>query len=454
MAKPSRLWLAVTFGVLLGAAYVTQAQRDGKIPEAELHRPTAAPDRIILTWSGDPAVTQSVTWRTSAAVERAVAQIAEAEDGPGFTAKARDVPASTQAFHSDLGDARYHSVTFRELQPATLYAYRVGDGFNWSEWNQFRTASATAAPLAFLYVGDAQNDIFSLWSRLVRQGFTIAPDARFLIHAGDLVNRGPRDAEWGEWHRAAGWINHSMVSLPVPGNHEYAGDAAAPRALTAHWRPQFTLPENGPAGVEESSYYVDVQGVRIVGLNSNEKRAEQAAWLDGVLANNPNRWTVLAFHHPIFSTAKGRDNKELRDLWQPIFDKYAVDMVLTGHDHTYGRTNLVTGAPTRSGKSGTVYVVSVSGPKMYNLDAASDFMQRRAEDTQLFQVIRINGNRLSFESRTARGVLYDAFEIEKRKGRANRLINRTPRTPERRKAAPQPSPSARDASAHGPSPRG
>jgi hypothetical protein len=54
-----------------------------------------------------------------------------------------------------------------------------------------------------------------------------------------------------------------------------------------------------------------------------------------------------------------------------------------------------------------------------------------AEDTQLFQVIRVSGNRLRYESRMAGGALYDAFELTKRRGRVNRMVNRIPATPER-----------------------
>jgi hypothetical protein len=105
-------------------------------------------------------------------------------------------------------------------------------------------------------------------------------------------------------------------------------------------------------------------------------------------------------------------------------------LVLTGHDHTYARSNLVSGT-NMVDKSGTVYVVSVSGPKMYQVDR-EDWMARTAARTQLFQVVRIDGNKLRYESRTARGVLYDAFELTKQgAGRANKLVNRIPATPER-----------------------
>jgi 3',5'-cyclic AMP phosphodiesterase CpdA len=439
---PYRLLLLAGFvGAALVGAYSSSYFNDTPAPVSQhwLHEPGPTPDRVILTWTQDPATTQAVTWRTSTEVAESFAEIALSEDGPGFQERAQRVEAETELFVSDLGEANYHSASFTDLAPNTMYVYRVGDGTNWSEWNQFTTASDQADPLTFVYVGDAQNDVFSLWSRVIRTGYTLASGARFIIHAGDLINRANRDAEWGEWHRAAGWINATLPSVAVPGNHEYAAEEGGERRLSGHWRPQFTLPRNGVAGLEESSYYLDIQGVRVVGLNSNEKREEQAAWLDELLSDNPNRWTICAFHHPIFSAAGSRDNPELRALWQPLFDKHKVDLVLQGHDHSYARSNLITGVNAQAGEGGTVYVVSVSGPKMYELKPANEkWWVRAAEDTQLYQVIRIAGDRLSYESHTARGHIYDTFELVKHDGAPNELIDKAPKTPERRRAVSTP----------------
>lgn len=428
MKKAHVRWLGLgvaTAVLILG--YQVVGQKGRKVAEADIYRPTPVPDRIILTWAGDPATTAAVTWRTDQTVTSGVAEIAVAEDGPHFVKKAQTVDAQTETLDVTPGASHSHSVRFTGLQPDTQYVYRVGDGANWSDWNQFRTATRGAAPLEFIYVGDAQNDIFSLWSRLIRNGYSEAPKMRFIVHAGDLVNRGNVDSEWGEWHAAAGWINRSVFSVPTPGNHEYPAAADKVRRLTPHWRKQFTLPENGTPGVVETNYWLDIQGVRMVVMNSNERQQEQAAWLDKLLADNPNPWTIVTFHHPILSTAKGRDNKELREMWQPIFDKYRVDMVLTGHDHTYGRSNVASG--TSGVQGGTVYVVSVSGPKMYSLER-QPWMQRAAEDTQLYQIIRVDGQQLRYESRTARGVLYDAFTLDKVKGEPNKITNQHPETPE------------------------
>jgi 3',5'-cyclic AMP phosphodiesterase CpdA len=409
--------------------------------------PTEQPDRVILTFAGDPATQQSVTWRTDTTVQRSVAEIAVADAAPRFMRNATRSDAKTERLDAATVKgaeviANYHSATFTDLKPDVLYAYRVGDGVHWSEWFQFRTASREAKPFAFLYVGDAQNYILELWSRLIRAGFSKAPDARFIIHAGDLVSEAHSERQWHEWFTAGGWIHGILPSVPMPGNHEYrpittADEAAKESRLSVQWRPQFTLPQNGPAGLEETTYFFDYQGVRIVALNSNRQQERQVAWLDSVLTNNPNKWTVLSFHHPIFSTAGERDNAKLRDMWKPLLDKHGVDLVLQGHDHSYARghsgpttQNVVAGTNTRDAQTGTVYVVSVSGGKMYvfKKDAWDKYpakLDRRAENTQLFQVIRVDGNKLQYQAFTATGELYDAFDLIKgaKKG-ANKFVER------------------------------
>jgi 3',5'-cyclic AMP phosphodiesterase CpdA len=244
-----------------------------------------------------------------------------------------------------------------------------------------------------------------------------APNARFLVHAGDLINTWNSDAQWGEWHRAMSFISRSVPSLPAPGNHEYGGAPGAARALTPHWAAQFTLPRNGPKGYEEAAYYVDYQGLRVVALDSNRVTPEQTAWLEETLKNNPNRWTVLTFHHPVLSAARQRDNKELREAWRPLLEKYKVDLVFTGHDHTYARSNL---------EKTTVYAVSVLGPKQYDLEK-KPWMLRTAEDTQLFQIVKVSEKKLRYESRTATGALYDAFELTKTAKGPNQIVNLIPK---------------------------
>lgn len=418
-----------------------------RVPDEFTYRATGNPDRIVLTWASEPATSQAVTWRTSTRVTTAFAQIAPAGHGPLFVDHMTQHTATTTAFTSNLGKAHYHSHNFTQLKPSTKYVYRVGDGTNWSEWSHFTTASQDPQPFSFVYFGDAQNDLKSHWSRVVREAYRDLPRAAFLLHAGDLVNRAESDAEWGDWFYANGFITRTTPCLAIPGNHEYAkgtnpDTGESMRTLSRHWQPTFAFPTNGPDRAREAAWWVDYQGTRFVGLNSNEDHETQAKWLEHVLADNPNRWTVVTFHHPIYSSKVGRDNPELRSLWQPMFDKYRVDIVLNGHDHTYARTRLMTtgseqnlpaGKRRQDPDAGTVYVVSVSGPKMYEL-GRRPFMQRAAEDTQLYQLITIDGDELRYEARTVMGTPYDAFTLRKREGQANELIERIPDIRERVRA--------------------
>jgi 3',5'-cyclic AMP phosphodiesterase CpdA len=415
-------------------AFAQNPPADRPSLEARTHQPTPVPDRIILTWMSDPTTTQAVTWRTDTTVTRAVAQIALADHGPGIEPgwygydpkKVTTGPARTELLKTAINEAHYHSVNFEGLQPKTRYVYRVGDGTVWSEWFQFETASTEPEPFGFVYFGDAQNGIKTLWSRVARGAYSDMPRARFIIHAGDLIDGRNNDAQWGEWHTAAGWINGMVPSVPTPGNHEYGNG----RDLDPHWRAQFTLPENGPPGLEETCYYLDFQGVRVISLNTEEKLAEQATWLEGVLAGRPPgiRWTVVTFHRPIYSTMPGRDNKDVHDAWLPVLDRHAVDLVLQGHDHSYGRSGLMRGDNALGGTQvhtgrGTVYVVSVSGAKMYSIGGRTWMANaNKGEGVQLYQLIRIDGDVLRYESRTARGDLFDAFRLRKRPDGGNDLI--------------------------------
>lgn len=375
-------------------------------------------------------------------MRKAWAEIAVADANPGFAKSAESVPAVSQALLTNLHTSHHHTVQFENLKPGTKYAYRVGDGVNWSEWFHFSTAEAQATPFSFIYFGDAQNEIRSLWSRVIREAYSDAPKARFMIHAGDLINNAESDAEWGEWFGAGQWLNAMVPSVPVPGNHEMAKLAENQRRLSHHWRPQFALPEHGPKGLEETCFTFTYHNLRIIGLNSNEQIPVQTTWLNQVLAENWSEWVICTFHHPIFSTGKDRDNAALRAAWKPVFDRYKVDLVLQGHDHTYGRTgletplvttgNVPTGVNRVDEKTGTVYVVSVSGPKMYNLQQ-QPVMKRSAEDTQLYQIIHVDGTTLRYEARTATGEVYDKFTLTKQPGQINQLVEQIPMTPERRR---------------------
>lgn len=425
------------FCALVQVNTAIHAQNVYKAPkyDSSWGKPKIHPSQVIVNLGANPATMAGITWRTSANVTIGMVEYIVAPDSPQLAQHAQSIVAVTETLDARaVAEAKvmanYHSVRLENLIPNTLYAYRVGDSEHWSEWFQFKTATAEPAPFSFIYFGDVQNYIFELWSRVIRAAYRKAPDAGFMLYAGDLVETGHNDQHWSEWFQAGGWIHSSVPSLAIPGNHEYRNPVkdAKPQGLSVQWKPQFTNPLNGPKGLEETAFYSDYQGVRIIGLNCMEKWDEQIEWLDGILKNNPNKWTIVMYHYPIYSASSGRDNQQWREAIKPVLERHKVDMVLQGHDHVYtrGHDNPPPGMNVLKKQHSIVYVVSVSGGKMYELRADwKDYNATRdskGENIQLFQVISIDGNKLTLKSFTATGKLYDAFSILKDKNGSNKLV--------------------------------
>lgn len=445
------LFLLSAFALFLAPSALAHGGHGETLPPWQ--EATAWPDRIVVTITEEPQTGFSVTWRTDETVVETIAQIAVATDDARFDLAATTVSARTEPLNPALPDfsgtvyqepmnaglkpSHFHSVTFSDLEPDTVYAYRVrGARGAWSEWFQTRTA-AEDGPTKFIYVGDAQNGVLSHWSRLIRAGYAAAPDADFILHAGDLVNRASRDFEWAEWFKAVSHIHGMIPAVPVAGNHEYARLGLSPnqtdRVLSIFWRPQFTLPVESslPADLHEVVYDLRMSDdLHIFVLSTQNSNIQvQADWLDQQLSESDATWKIVSMHHPIFSSGRGRDSEDRRSILLPVLEKHSVDLVLQGHDHTYargaiGQTPERLGWRDTGGQVTTMFVNSVSGPKQYDFQETGWDMYeehdvtlaRRAENTQFYQIITVDDDTLRYEARTVLDNLYDDFEMRKTDG--------------------------------------
>jgi hypothetical protein len=98
-------------------------------------------------------------------------------------------------------------------------------------------------------------------------------------------------------------------------------------------------------------------------------------------------------------------------------EKHGVDLVLTGHDHSYGRG---VASDNPGVNPSIVYVVSVSGPKLYEAGDKA-WMTKNIHSKQLFQEITIDRNQLVYKAFTADGELGDHFTLKKKKSGKNKL---------------------------------
>jgi hypothetical protein len=415
----------ICISLLLGS-YSLLAQDKGNNP----YPASTYPDRIFRNITEDPSTSVAISWRTDRATQENYIEILPVVSGPKGIKNAARQLAITEPFELNTIKANYHSATVQNLKPNTLYMYRVGEGDYWSEWFHITTAGKIGEKFSFIYLGDVQLGMRTLWPRIAREAFIKKPDAGLIMYAGDIVNRGFNDHEWGELFYGGSFIHSMVPGFPTPGNHEHADNEEGVNVLTTLWKPQFALPKNGPEGLEETVYYDDVQGVRFISLNSQaiwfggEMMQRQIDWLHRILKDNPNKWTCITFHHPVYSVSAKRDNKNLRENFQPIFEQYKVDLVLQGHDHAYGRGMKKIPMPFKKGaKSDTIYVVSMIGSKIFD-EKRQDWMDKEGADIQLYQIITVEGKKLSYEAYGVGGELFDAFDLVKVKGRNNKLVER------------------------------
>ncbi len=457
-ARGRSLWRLATWGLAALAlaaapqaaapqAAAAQAVVDARGPQPAPHapgRPYAArglPDRIVLVAGADPAREMAVSWRTDVNQPKAELDLVEMANAPNFGLRVRRVGGTSTRVLSENGEAIHHRARLSGLKPATTYGYRVKGADGWSEWHQFRTAAASRAPFRFLYFGDTQNSILSIGALAWRRALLQAGDPAFIVHAGDLVASREElvhDDEWGEWAAAGGWALAALPQIAAAGNHEYVDvtlpDGRESRRLGAHWALTLPFPGNGAPGVETTTGVIDWQGVRFIILDGTSAidlgtLEVQTRWLEAELSRPGADWTVVVMHQPVFTCARPDDTPRIGEAWRPLFERYRVDLVLQGHDHCYHRLTDPRGraagskARAQGGAQGPVYLISVTGSKMYGLSQrALAQADRVAEDTRLFQIVDVSPGRMAVRAHLATGELYDAFDLVRGRDGRNRLV--------------------------------
>ncbi len=238
-------------------------------------------------------------------------------------------------------DSVYH-IALTNLLPDTEYVYKVklGSGISStvSDLGRFWTSSSDLNHFVFDVYGDTRT-YMQRHMRVVRA--MIADHPRFVVHTGDLVETGGVEKLWDDrFFPAISPLAKDAPYLTVLGNHEQNSPL---------YYESFALPVGGGKAKKEW-WSVDYGVVHLVGLDTNiltlphgfALNREQLNWLKNDLAaarTRGERFIFVFFHHPLFSSdieyAPG--NTGLRQLWHPIFKKYGVTAVFSGHCHSYER---------------------------------------------------------------------------------------------------------------------
>jgi hypothetical protein len=164
--------------------------------------------------------------------------------------------------------------------------------------------------------------------------------------------------------------------------------------------------------MEGQEYYRFKKGnTSFYSLNSNYMDKKQVDWLNEKLATDTATWKIAFFHHPPYSSGgkHGSDTK-LREIVEPIFVKYGMNVVFTGHEHFYERTKP---------QKGIYYFISGSGGKLRKGDVkkGSPLTEKAYDRDMSFMLVEISDNQMHFQviSRTGETVDTGVVAIQRKK---------------------------------------
>lgn len=151
------------------------------------------------------------------------------------------------------------------------------------------------------------------------------------------------------------------------------------------------------------------QNVRFFFFESTYPEPDQIAWLEKELKDSTEDWKIPVFHHPLYSSGErhGSDT-QLRDKLEPLFVKYGVSVVLTGHDHFYERTKP---------QKGITYFVTGSGGQLRtgNIDRSTGLTAAGFDTDNAFMVAEIVGDKFIFQAISRTGKVVDSGSFMRRK---------------------------------------
>ena len=286
----------------------------------------------------------------------------------------------------------------------TTYEYQYTDNYNgknteWSETETYKTSSFSS--FTAILTGDPQigasgsendntasdssvaRDTYN-WNLTMESAMEVAPNAAFLLSAGDQIDKSgvskESDLKTRESEYAGYLYPEAFRSLPIAstiGNHDKDGID-----YTYHFNNPNSEDNlgNTAAGCD---YYFSYGDVLFISLNSNNRNQEEHRTLmkEAVASHKDATWKIVIFHSDIYGSGEPHadtDAASNRIIFAPLMDEFDIDVCLTGHDHTYSRSYQILDGNvvdydisdgSVKNPEGTLYITtgSGSGSKYYNL---------------------------------------------------------------------------------------
>ncbi|HWG89848.1 MAG TPA: metallophosphoesterase family protein [Candidatus Thermoplasmatota archaeon] len=266
----------------------------------------------------------------------------------------------------------WYAATATGLVAGERYSYTVEGNGQVAGPFTFQTAG-NATVVRFAAVGDM--GITADSRRSVET--LLALDPAFVLHPGDISYAEGDEQVWQAWFGMVEPLAATRPYMAAIGNHEtYTAAPVGAHLVTREETPhtpetrsyltRFSLPGN------ELWYSFDWGGVHVVALDTFasdfSEGSPQWAWLEQDLAAAQGAtWRIAFLHEPLYSTNAHGSSLDVRAAFEPLFDRYGVDLVIQAHDHGYERSHgmrggaVVAQGPDYVKGEGTVYVTTGGG---------------------------------------------------------------------------------------------
>ena len=369
------------------------------------------PEYVISNATTGSATSKNITWMSNpkSSDAKAIMQIATKTDYDKNGEKAFKNIEGTSKIQSFLGSSndelnksvRVNKVLATGLTKNTQYAYRVGDGKQWSEVKTFKT-NRNGTNTNFFVIGDTQvsnkENVDKIAANLAKDG-----NYSFGIQTGDSVDNASIYSHWTDVLQLFGDNYISGVDMVhVLGNHEYMGDLDGDAAQNI-----YNLPNSRRYSVEYGNVYVAT-------INYTINRAELKAdleWLKQDAKASKCKWKVLTMHQPAYYTNTAGSNEMINELVPGAAEEAGIDFVFSGHDHSYARTE-----PLKEGKvnenDGIVYYICGStGEKSYSVTNNPDFHFAVAsqEFNGVYLTVSTTDDKFTVTTRDIDGSIIDSY---------------------------------------------
>lgn len=276
----------------------------------------------------------SVAWQTGVSITEGTIRYALKTPGktdlaPDDIVRKGERRNNFSTFQGKSCEMNGYSVCLTGVEPGAEYLYKVGAGDFWSETKVFKTIPA-AGEYTFAVLADTHNVCGEAMHAALKRN----PELSFFAHAGDFVSAGGVYDDWQKYFGDADGLHTLYPTVPVSGNHDLSDGTGANYRLT------HSNPANGVAGALEGLYYyTELNNTLFISLGGGY--GDDAAimdWISDIIRNTAMKWKIVLTHEGPYTCFINSASEEIK--WGDFFNTAGIDLLISGHDHTYQRATI------------------------------------------------------------------------------------------------------------------